>query len=87
MCETGLRETFYPCSSPTMTQHEIKERSEWVRKWIGRRYAKLLQELISEDTFSYKNFLRMSPEDYNYLLAKVTPIIKKQETHLRKAIS
>ena len=43
-----------------LTQHERKERSEWVRKWIGRRdeegaHAKLLQELISEDTFSYKS--------------------------------
>ena len=68
-----------------------KRRQIWVRKWISKRdeeglHAKLLQELLSEDDKSFQNFLRMSREDYDYLLEKVTPKIIKSDTHLRKAI-
>ena len=69
-----------------------KKRKIWVRNWIARRYEEglhstLLRELLDEDTVSYKNFLRMSPEDYQYLLDKVTPLIRRQDTHLRKALT
>ncbi|CAH1969577.1 unnamed protein product [Acanthoscelides obtectus] len=36
---------------------------------------------------SYANFLHMSNKDYEYLLQKVEPLIRKQDTHLRLAIS
>ena len=69
-----------------------KKRQIWVRKWIARRdeegvHANLLQELLVEDDKSYKNYLRMSHEDYEYLLEKVTPKIMRRDTHLRKAIT
>ena len=78
-----------------LLQEKVKKKNRkrvWVRKWIERRsvegaHVKLLRELLNEDTVSYNNFLRMSPEDYYHLLDKVTPIIKKEDTHLRKAIS
>ncbi|CAH2016293.1 unnamed protein product [Acanthoscelides obtectus] len=64
----------------------------WVRSWISRRhdsgfFAQLVKELHSEDMNSYANFLRMSNKDYEYLLQKVEPLIRKQDTHLRLAIS
>ncbi|CAH2010196.1 unnamed protein product [Acanthoscelides obtectus] len=64
----------------------------WVRSWISRRldsgfFAQLVKELHSEDMNSYANFLRMSNKDYEYLLQKVEPLITKQDTHLRLAIS
>ena len=64
----------------------------WVRKWIGRRneegaHVKLLRELVDEDAVSDTNFLRMCTEDYEYLLEKVTPKIKRQDTHLKKTIT
>ncbi|XP_042207910.1 gem-associated protein 8-like [Homarus americanus] len=69
-----------------------RKKGVWVREWIARRneegaHAKLLRELLDEDAVSYKHFLRMCPEDYDYLLEKVTPKIKRQDTHLRKAIT
>ncbi|CAH2003155.1 unnamed protein product [Acanthoscelides obtectus] len=69
-----------------------KNRRMWVRSWISRRqdsgfFAQLVKELHSEDMNSYANFLRMSNKDYEYLLQKVEPLIRKQDTHLRLAIS
>ena len=69
-----------------------KKRQTWVRKWIARRdeegvHANLLQELLAGDDKSYKNYLRMSHDDYEHLLEKVTPKIMKRDTHLRKAIT
>lgn len=35
----------------------------------------------------FRDLLRMSVEDFTYLLERVTPHIVKKDTHLRKAIS
>lgn len=70
-----------------------KMRSMWVRKWIEDRpkegfYAKLLPELRSDFTKDYSNFLlRMSVVDFDELLDLVSPLIIKQDTQMRKAIS
>ena len=67
-------------------------RSKWVRDWILRRpeegaFMKLQQNLATTDVDGYKNFLRMTMEDFNYLVEMISPSIKKQDTHLRSAIS
>jgi hypothetical protein len=46
----------------------------------------LLEELESEDEESYKNFLRMSADDFDYLLNKIRFAIEKQNTLIRNAI-
>lgn len=35
----------------------------------------------------FRELLRVSVEDFNFLLEKVAPHITKKDTHLRKAIS
>ena len=40
-----------------------------------------------DDVKGFRDLLRMSVEDFNFLLEKVTPHIIKKDTHLRKAIS
>ncbi|CAK6981256.1 protein ANTAGONIST OF LIKE HETEROCHROMATIN PROTEIN 1-like, partial [Scomber scombrus] len=40
-----------------------------------------------DDMKGFRNLLRMTVEDLNFLLEKVTPHIIKKDTHLRKAIS
>lgn len=44
-------------------------------------------ELVAEPSCEFKKFTRMSLEDFEYLLDKVSPVIMKQDTRLRKAIS
>ena len=66
-------------------------RSCWTRPWLLRRnlhgaYHTLLQELQHEDAGNYANFLRMEHRQFDELLSKVEPLIRKQSTVLREAI-
>lgn len=52
-------------------------------------YAKLLVELREGDSGEqklFRDFLRMSFADFEYLLELVKPLIEKKDTHLRRAI-
>ena len=67
-------------------------RTCWVRQWISRRprfgcYEALLKDIRGSDPKAYQNFCRMSPVDYDELLALVAPYITYQDTNYRKAIS
>lgn len=74
--------------------NEKKEKSKrlWERKWISRRQEKglfhvLSKELLLEDQFSFRNFLRMDEDTFRLLLSMVETKIAKQDTRLRKSIS
>lgn len=54
-----------------------KLRSVWMRDWVKKRhtdgsYAKLLGELREHQPKLYKNFLRPSPNEIDFLLDLVT---------------
>ena len=68
------------------------ERSIWTREWLRRRsdlgaFDTLLSELREEDKSSFLNFLRVSPGLFDDLLEKITPLIERQDTSYRPAIS
>ena len=69
-----------------------RKRKCWTRPWLKRRqqtgaYHCLMQELQSEDPAAIKNFLRMEVPQFEELLEKVAPVIRKTDTHLRECIS
>lgn len=69
-----------------------RKRRLWVREWVKKREthglcSNLLKEIRSDDSAAYKNFIRMSSKDFDTILSKVTPIIAKQDTLMRKSIS
>ncbi len=49
-------------------------------------FVNLVNELKCEDLSSYKNFLRMTPENFEEILAQITPKIQKQDTKFHAAI-
>ena len=68
-----------------------KRRGIWMRSWIGRRrqfgmYDQLLVELRNEDQQCFKNFMRMAPEMFDELLARVSPRTTKQHTWYRQPL-
>lgn len=72
-------------------QEKLKRRRIWVREWIERRsdvgfIETLYGEIRSEDPEMYRNFVRMSAADFDLLLEKITPLIQKQDTVMRKSI-
>lgn len=47
-----------------------------------------MHDLMTEPSSGrLRNFLRMTDTDFEYLLQRVSPLIVKQETNLRKSIS
>ncbi|CAH1997306.1 unnamed protein product [Acanthoscelides obtectus] len=69
-----------------------KKRRLWVRPWIARReqqgiHHTLLRELQFEDLKSYINYLRMDEDSFKFIASKISPLISKQNTHLRNCIS
>ena len=70
-----------------------RQRTCWVRPWLSadRRlqfghYDQLMEELRMEDTQSFFNFVRMSPELFDEILHRVSPRISRQDTNYRKAL-
>ena len=66
-----------------------RKRRWWVKNWVTQRNSlgaslTVLKEWQTEDGEMCGNHLRMSDEQFTYLLASVTPFIKKQDTVLRK---
>lgn len=72
-------------------KNQNRKRRLWVRQWIQRRQLEnSIEKLIAdlkEDGNAFKDYFRMSPEKFDFLLDKVRPIIAKKDTHFRKAIS
>lgn len=68
-----------------------KNRSVWVKDWLEKREkegfcSKLMLELSDEEPHLYRNFVRMTRDQFDYLLMLVGPLIEKQNTNFRKSI-
>lgn len=71
-----------------------KPKRKWIRPRIQRRTSRsasnvlnlLNNELLQEDPLAYKNFLRISQTQFDYLYNLVKQDIEKSDTHFRGAI-
>lgn len=64
----------------------------WTREWVKKREEygachTLMNELALSDLAGFKNYTRMSSNDFEFLLEKISPLISRQDTTMRKAIS
>lgn len=64
-----------------------RRRWEWYLKREEFTSENLLRELKLSEPRDYQNFLRMNNDSFNELLEMISPIITKQDTVMRKAIS
>ena len=74
-------------------EHEKKRRNrvQWVKPWIARRvergaYHLLVRELALEDEIAYREFFRMTKEQFKVLGDKIACHIAKQDTVMRSSI-
>ncbi|XP_025111385.1 uncharacterized protein LOC112574486 isoform X2 [Pomacea canaliculata] len=68
------------------------ERGWWIKPWLKRgaqqsAYNALMLELSAVDSDSYSNFVRMDPQNFQMLLARVGPYIIKRTTNMREYIA
>jgi hypothetical protein len=63
----------------------------WAKKWLLGRdrftHLSLLNFIRNDSPEDYKNYLRMSDENVQCLIAKVKPLIAKQDTVMRNSIT
>lgn len=45
-----------------------------------------IDDLADNRVGTFKNYFRLKPLDFNYVLDKVTPLIQKQDTEMRESI-
>lgn len=68
-----------------------KRPTKWVRELYANRndsfFTKLNEMLHQNDPELFNNFLRMSAQDFDWLLEKVRLRIEKKDTKWRKAIT
>lgn len=68
-----------------------RRRTVWVRPWVERRvqlghHTRLMEELRLEDGKAFRNFVRMEPEMFQHIAARVSERIWKEDTAYRKAL-
>ncbi|KAG0716812.1 hypothetical protein GWK47_008766 [Chionoecetes opilio] len=59
----------------------------WLAKKSKKVFNNLLKEMFLEDSRGFYEFHRMSKDNFVKLLNLVSPLIRKQDTKLRKAVS
>ncbi|KAK9873634.1 hypothetical protein WA026_019962 [Henosepilachna vigintioctopunctata] len=70
-----------------------KNRRTWARKWLqkrdeGRGLSSMLNnELLNDDPQAYRNFLRMSNTQFEYILQQIEKSISKQDTNMRQCVT
>ncbi|XP_036322199.1 uncharacterized protein LOC118736218 [Rhagoletis pomonella] len=69
-----------------------KKNREWTKVWREPKsekgsFAFLTKELLISDKASYKNYLRMTETQFNFLLSFIKEDLRKQDTIMRSAIS
>lgn len=68
-----------------------KKKRIWVKKWMQKKTKWSSSHLVTELRLTcpedYRNYLRMSGDTYDELLAKVKPFIERQNTFMRDSIS
>ncbi|CAH1976658.1 unnamed protein product [Acanthoscelides obtectus] len=73
-----------------LNRKKKRRKPRWWRRqlYVGGQEAQndFLNKLIADDQALFRNFTRMSQEDFEYLLEKISPIIRKSDTNFREAI-
>lgn len=73
-------------------EKKLNQKRLGVRNWIRLRdieqsAQKLICDLRNEGSNTFKQFFRLSSEQFDFLLDLIRPMISKKDTQMRKAIS
>lgn len=67
-----------------------RKRSKWVKQWLINRQVYSHMHLINElrlEPDDYRNYMRMDENSYTELLELVSPLLQKEDTIMRLAIT
>ncbi|XP_064115152.1 uncharacterized protein LOC135221267 [Macrobrachium nipponense] len=86
----GLRRRTRVPQPPAPRRKDSRAGRIWAWEWLTRRqlhgdYDQLLQELNKEDRKGHKNSPRIYPELFEEMVKRLTPLLKKKDTNMRRA--
>ena len=92
-CSSDEDETFvaFFMYATILQRKRRRNRTVWVRPILGRREelgtsTNLVREMELEDRRAFKDYFRMSTEEFNRLFAKLEPGLTKKTTQMREPI-
>ncbi|KAM6937853.1 uncharacterized protein FYW49_000093 [Xenentodon cancila] len=91
--DAGSRRALLAVCALICSEQERKRKRQraWVKAWIGSRgqqgLSVLQRELEMDDKTGFRELLRMTAEEFDFLLGKVEHLIRKRDTKMRLAIS
>lgn len=65
---------------------EKSQRTKWVKDYLKNRNVAILKELEWNDNVLFKNFTRMSKDNFNTLLEMIEPVIVKKDSRFQEAV-
>lgn len=80
------------CMLSIRRRKKKNKRTIWSRDWLQRRKEgkgvlnMLNSELLIEDPTSYNNYLRLTNEQFEFLLSSIEKFIAKKDTVMRDSI-
>ncbi|XP_075996858.1 uncharacterized protein LOC142990849 [Genypterus blacodes] len=75
------------CAEKRQAKRRRVWRKTWLERWAQRGLYSLHGEAAAEDSQTFLRFVKMTGEDFQMLFIRVAPMISKQDTQMRKAIS
>jgi hypothetical protein len=75
---------FFIIASVDAEKKKKRRKRMWLRKLFTERTRSNILSVLDEEHF--KNFTRLSPEDFEILINSIGPKIQRKDTHLRQAI-
>jgi len=75
---------------PSPAEDSGQQRRTWVKDWRVPKelgiYDQLISEVRTQDPQEFRRLMRLSVQDFQYVLEKIKPQIERQDTKFRKAI-
>lgn len=72
-------------------KRQMRPRRFWCREWLLKRdtlsHMPLLQEIRENNPDDFRNYLRMEDDCFLALLNLVSPLIQRQDTRMRQAVT
>lgn len=79
------------CSGAVLSIKSKRQKRKWVKEWLVERYLHsdlgLVKKLCATEPEDYRHYLRMTEDQFLYLLKLVDPLIRKKNTLMRPSIS
>lgn len=83
-----IRFVFLVGAALSSVKRSYKNKKIWADPYFDpARYGGLLNEVVFSERFGFKKVLRVTMEEFNFLLERIDPLIRRANTNMRESVS